>query len=359
MVNPPKEDDLLSHGDTLYKGLIAAATNGAWDDDEYRRVRKSLLLHPELSGLAPSFLKEQRDLETFRKFMQGKFGDYHARRTYIAEQLAPLLNQLEKVEVEGVSTLESYTQTGSLGRGGFGEVFRYRHNLLEMDFAFKVFSPMFYEGGEGHLERFFREARILFSLSHRSIVRVYDVGMLGRRPYIRMEYFSGMHLNERLRLGRLTPANALALVSEIASALKHAHEVGVVHRDIKPSNIMIAKPDLVRLIDFGLGVYIEQDIVSRITKSGDSMAGGHYTAPELLENPQLLEPTSDIYSLGAVWYTLLAGRPPAGSGAREALGQEVQLAEDYTDTLIRCIADKTVRYTSCDELIQDLKMLEN
>nr|WP_240978577.1 serine/threonine-protein kinase [Longimicrobium terrae] len=276
----------------------------------------------------------------------------------MAQAFNPLLDELE-----GATHLPGlhYEQGEIIGQGGFGVVYRYHHRLLGMDFAVKVFAPAFSEGGEGHLERFFREARILFALEHPNIVRVHDVGLLGRRPYIRMEMVQGRSLEQVIKQhGRIAPRHALRVVVEIAEALHHAHTVArVVHRDLRPSNVLVSKEPRrrVRLIDFGLGVFIEEEIVSRITREGERAVGGHFTAPELTANPRLLDPRSDIYSLGALWYTLLTGRPPAGINPGVALAAVDGISEVYADTLLQCLADVEHRTRSAEALVEQLRAL--
>jgi len=166
-----------------------------------------------------------------------------------------------------------------------------------MDFAVKIFAPAFYQGGEKELERFFQEAKMLFALDHPSIIKVYDAGLLGSRPFIRMEYFNGRNLNEILiEHGVLTPQEALVMMKNLASAISHAHSKGIIHRDLKPSNVMAAAPNQFRVIDFGLGLLVENELHTRFTKTGEGTISGYYFAPELVENPKLVDRRSDIYS---------------------------------------------------------------
>jgi serine/threonine protein kinase len=222
----------------------------------------------------------------------------------------------------------------------------------------KLFAPI-YDGLEGHhMERFFREARILFSLNHPNIIRVFDVGLYQGRPFIRMELFDGETLNDVLKTrGRISSKSALAIVGRIAEGLDHAHKKGVIHRDLKPSNVMIAKPKQLRILDFGLGVFVEDDIVSRITKTGDSVVGGYYTAPELLQDPKLLDPRVDIYSLGAIWFNLLTGRAPVGVDVVEALDAEVELWQDEREALLKCLRPSNRRHASTRDLLAALEQI--
>jgi serine/threonine protein kinase len=247
-----------------------------------------------------------------------------------------------------------------IGRGGFGEVYRYKHEFLQMDFAVKVFSPFYTEDEDTLLQRFFREARILFALNHPNVIRVFDVGILENRPFILMELFPGITLNEKLQKdGRVGPEFARNVVTQIAAGLQHAHAANVLHRDLKPSNVMVLgdNADEVRILDFGLGVFVEADIAKRLTKPGDGLVGGHYSAPELIAEPRLLEPHIDIYSVGAIWFTLLTGRPPAGSNIAEVLDSEVQLLPKEREALLRCLRDAANRFATASELLDTLRSL--
>jgi serine/threonine protein kinase len=247
-----------------------------------------------------------------------------------------------------------------IGRGGFGEVYRYKHEFLQMDFAVKVFSPFYTEDKDTLLQRFFREARILFALNHPNVIRVFDVGILENQPFILMELFPGKTLNEKLQQnGRVSPEFARNVVTQIAAGLQHAHAANVLHRDLKPSNVMVLgdNAEEVRILDFGLGVFVEADIAKRLTKPGEGLVGGHYSAPELIAEPRLLEPHIDIYSVGAIWFTLLTGRPPAGSNIAEVLDSEVHLSPEEREALLRCLRDAPNRFASASELRDTLRSL--
>lgn len=324
----------------LKSGLTRHATGGRFDDDEYRRLRK-ILLGSSLATFVPEFIRKSRDLSDFWAFIQPLFPTYRERRSYLNEHFEKLFEQVETSPLEQVANFEIGER---LGRGGFGEVYRFHHRLLNMDFAVKLFAPVYGGSDSGHMDRFFREARILFALDHPNIIRVFDVGLYQGRPFIRMELFEGETLNDVLKeRGRIGPKYARAIVRRISEGLVHAHAKGVIHRDLKPSNVMIAKPKQLRILDFGLGVFVEEDIVSRVTKTGESVVGGYYTAPELLQNPKLLDPRVDIYSVGAIWFDLLTGRAPAGVDVAEALDAEVELVRQERDVLLSCLRPVTKR----------------
>jgi serine/threonine-protein kinase len=338
----------------LKSGLTRRATGGAFEDEEYRRLRK-LLLGSSVAPLVPDFVRKSRDLGDFWAFIQPLFPSYRERRSYLNEHFEKLLEQVDTTALAQVANFEIGEP---LGRGGFGEVYRFRHRLLQIDFAVKLFAPIYGGIESGHMDRFFREARILFALNHPNIIRVFDVGIYQDRPFIRMELFPGQTLNDVLKTrGRLSPKYARAIVARIAEGLDHAHSKGVIHRDLKPSNVMVAKPKQLRILDFGLGVFIEEDIVSRVTKTGESVVGGYYTAPELLQDAKLLDPRVDIYSVGAIWFNLVTGRAPAGVDVAEALDSEVELSDSEREALLKCLRSSARRYSSARELMTTLEEL--
>ncbi|MBD7945823.1 serine/threonine-protein kinase [Psychrobacillus sp. FSL K6-2684] len=352
----PKEDDVLELIEYFKSELIIYATGGSSNisDSEYARIRKILIGIPNINDLVPEFVKKYRSKLEFWGFIKEEYSSYAERRTYLAKVFNAMVDRLEE---SNFLLIPQYERNQLIGEGGFGQVYKVENELIKMSFAIKVLNPAFANGGEGNLERFFREARILFKLHHPNIIKVYDVGLTGKIPFIKMEHFEGKDLNKVLKdHSNLTPEKALVLIEEVSEALNYAHnEVGIVHRDIRPSNIMVARPNQFRLIDFGLGVFLEKELVSRITRSGENIVGGHYTAPELLENPSLLDPRSDIYSLGAVWFTVLTGRPPAGSRIKDQLLSIPRLKGEYSDMILKCLDDLEDRYQNINELLNDIQ----
>ena len=239
-----------------------------------------------------------------------------------------------------------------IGQGGFGLVYKVKHKYLEQFFAIKIFRQHPFSTGIHDKERFFKEANILFNLSHPAIIRIYDIGLYNDKPFIKMEYFQGKNLNEILvRYGRIKYDKALRLVKTIADALSYAVEkLGVVHRDLKPSNVMAAIPERFKVIDFGLGIYIEDELRTRLTQTGETVASSAYTAPELQANPQLINCACDIYSLGAIWYECLLGRVPQGTGIEEALNAEINVPPAHKKVILRSLQfDPNKRFRNWNE----------
>jgi len=352
----PDEDDISLQIEHLKMGLLAKATDGDFEQTEYSRLRKITLGIPGITNI-PRFLKVCRTADEFRAWIQGEAPTYKERRLIVAEEINPILEFVEYETGEGALEFKKlYEEKEIIGNGGFGQVYRYEHRLLKIPFAVKIFAPAFYEGGEKELERFFQEARMLFQFNHPSIIKVYDAGLIGKRPFIRMEYFEGKNLNEILmEHGVLNADNALTMMEHLVSGMEHAHDkIGIIHRDLKPSNIMAAKPSQFRIIDFGMGIFIENELHSRLTKTGEATVSGYYNAPELVENPKLVDKKSDIYSLGAIWYTALTGQPPAGTELMENLKNIEGVNDSYIRSIEKCLANIESRTNSCRELLDEI-----
>ncbi|MDB4963434.1 MAG: protein kinase family protein [Myxococcales bacterium] len=226
-------------------------------------------------------------------------------------------NELAELPARPPANREKWVEIGS---GGFGVVYRATDPRLEIEFAWKVFEPYPGLSYADARARFLREAGLLFRLRHENIVRVYDAGELhDGRPYIKMEFFDGLNLNKARAQRPLSTDEVLTVVGRLAAAVEHAHSRSITHRDIKPSNVLISVTNEVRLIDFGLGVLVEEAVNrARLTKTTDHF-GDAFSAPELLENAKTTDPAVDIYSIGAVWFWLHAGHTPKGVGADEAI----------------------------------------
>ncbi|MBI5241486.1 MAG: serine/threonine protein kinase [Elusimicrobia bacterium] len=194
-----------------------------------------------------------------------------------------------------------------LGQGGMGAVYRAHHIALDRPVALKVINPDWL-GSSAAAEAFLREARIAARLEDPRIVQVYDVGVYGEQTYIVMQLVPGQTLEDKVaRGGPLPPEEALRVLKEAAMALAVAHKQGVVHRDVKPANIMLGPGSAVRLMDFGLSVMAGR---SEAPQEGLSTMGSFdFMAPEQgFGAPP--DPRMDLYSLGAVYFYALAGRPP-------------------------------------------------
>lgn len=191
---------------------------------------------------------------------------------------------------------------------------------------------------------------MLYDLKHPNIITVREVGLYQERPFIVMDYFESITLNRALiDYGKMPPDKALRMIEMITSALGHAHDKNIVHRDLTPGNIILAPEDC-RVIDFGLGVYIEQALKSRLTHPGEAPAGGNFAARELLADPTLVDARSDIFSIGALWYHAVTNDYPAGSELAGSLATVDGLPESHQRVILKCLSDIENRYQTCHEL---------
>jgi uncharacterized protein YndB with AHSA1/START domain/tRNA A-37 threonylcarbamoyl transferase component Bud32 len=196
-----------------------------------------------------------------------------------------------------------------LGQGGMGVVYKGRQPLLDRHVAIKIVRPELL-GETGSVERFLREARTLARLRHPYIVTVHDVGKVDQLYYLVMEYVEGQSLRQLLSEKSVAEQDAVEFVPQMAEALQHAHESGVVHRDIKPENVLVDDRGRVRLVDFGLATLFGP--AARPSADAELVAGTPgYMAPEQYTSPESVDHRADIYSTGVVFYEMLAGCRPS------------------------------------------------
>jgi len=243
-----------------------------------------------------------------------------------------------------------------LGQGGMGVVYKARQKSLDRLVALKILAVPS-DAGPGFAERFAREARALASLSHPSIVTVYDFGQAGGRYYLLMEYVDGANLHQLIRGGEIDPRQALRIVSQICDALQFAHDAGVVHRDIKPENILVDRKGRVKIADFGLAKILGQtgdDL--RLTDAQQVMGTAHYMAPEQIERPLEVDHRADIYSLGVVFYELLTGELPIGRFQPPSRKIEVDVRVD--EVVLKTLAkEPQLRYQNASEIKTDVEVI--
>lgn len=219
---------------------------------------------------------------------------------------------------------DRYELTEQIGTGGMATVWRATDTLLGRSVAVKRLLPHLAMDPRA-AERFKREAQSAARLSHPGIVTVFDTGEDEEGPFIILELIEGETLAANLaEAGSLSPDVIVDIVSQVGSALDHAHALGVVHRDIKPANLILDSEGRVRLTDFGIARTVDDP--TTITATGELVGTISYIAPELLEDAPAT-PASDVYSLAAVTYELLAGRPPFSAETPAALLEAVRRAE--------------------------------
>lgn len=316
---------------------------------------------------------------------------------------------------EGITdSFGDYEILEEISRGGMGVVYKAHQISLNRIVAIKMILAG-HLADDSQVRRFRTEAEAAASLDHPGIVPVYEVGERDGRAFFSMGYVNGPSLAERLKEGPLPPRDASALLQKIALAVQYAHDCGVIHRDLKPSNVLLssvtsikvgsssgsgqaAKPkdtspgssesrqddsssdsnhpstdDLVpRITDFGLAKLLQTE--SDLTVSGQVMGTPSYMPPEQARGHQdEIGPCSDIYSLGAVLYHTLTGRPPFQADnpvetLRQVVDQEPvsprqlnsEIPIDLDTICLKCLAKApSKRYASAEQLADDLKRFRN
>jgi serine/threonine-protein kinase len=193
-----------------------------------------------------------------------------------------------------------------LGRGGMGEVYEAEHTVKEWTVAVKLMSDTFSKDPVFR-ERMKREARTAGRLQEPHVVPIHDYGEIDGQMYMEMRLIEGVDLDTLLkRYGPLTPPRAVAIITQIASALDAAHAAGVMHRDVKPPNILVTRDDFAYLVDFGIASATTDE---KLTQLGTAVGTWKYMAPERFSNEEVTY-RADIYALACVLHEALTGSPP-------------------------------------------------
>ena len=262
-----------------------------------------------------------------------------------------------------------------IARGGMGKVYRALQMPLNRMVALKVLNPTYTsEQSSDFHRRFFLEAATAARLSHPNTVTIFDYGCSQDDIlYIAMEYLDGMNLREALRLQPVfAPARAVAIATQIGHAVAEAHSLGVVHRDLKPANIFLIQhanqPDFVKVLDFGL-VKQTHDADQNLTRTGLFLGSPGYMSPEQIRGKEV-DKRCDIYTLGALLYEMLTGRPPfVRANSMETLmahvhdplpsfreiNPAVSVSPALEKLVRKCMAkDPSCRYASMDDMLANL-----
>jgi serine/threonine-protein kinase len=282
------------------------------------------------------------------------------------------INRLRR-QIIAARRLGQYQLGSRIGAGGMGEVYLAEHQFLKRPCAIKLVHPD-HQADPRVLERFEREVRLTATLSHWNTVEIYDYGRGedGTYYYV-MEYLPGLSLAELVkRYGPLPPERVVYLLRQVCMALREAHAAGLVHRDIKPSNIIAARrgglDDVAKLLDFGLVLPRMLDSGGHLTAQGQVVGTPTFMAPEQSRGGRDVDARSDLYSLGAVAYALLTGRPPFDDDdpfevmmahARDPVVPPsrhcADIPEDLERVVLRCLAkDPADRFPDAESLEQAL-----
>ena len=252
-----------------------------------------------------------------------------------------------------------------LGEGGMGAVYKAKDRELDRLVALKVIRPELAENPEIH-QRFKQELILARQVTHKNVIRIFDLGEAEGTKFISMEYIEGQDLRTLLReRGKFTPEEAVGVMAQVCRALDAAHSEGVVHRDLKPANIMVDKKGKVSVMDFGVARSIEQP---GITQTGTLVGTLEYMSPEQAQGEKV-DTRSDLFTLGIIFYELLTGKVPFQADTPTATllkrlqEQAVPPAKldaavplPLSDVTVKCLQiDTDHRYQSALEVLWDLE----
>jgi eukaryotic-like serine/threonine-protein kinase len=284
-------------------------------------------------------------------------GDQWRDTQPVAEELSPgtiLANRYEILQIVGI--------------GGMGAVYKARDIEIGRLVAFKVIRPEFARD-RAIIDRFKQELLLASQVTHKNVIRIFDLGEADGMKFITMEYIHGPDIHSLLRKkGKFSPSEAVDMVRQICRALEAAHSVGVIHRDLKPQNVLREDSGRILVMDFGLARTLEDN---GMTQSGSLVGTMDYMSPEQALG-QTLDQRSDIFALGIIFYELLSGQMPfQGASAVARLIARTQhpveplstidpaIPQPLCDIVCRCLErDVNLRYQHAHEVLADLDAFE-
>jgi serine/threonine-protein kinase len=277
-------------------------------------------------------------------------------------------------------TLGNYVIQEKIGAGGMGMVFKAEHRRMKRIVAVKVLPPSALKD-PAVLKRFHREVEAVAKLTHPNIVAAYDADECHGVHFLAMEFVEGIDLAQHINQhGPVSVADGVNYTLQTAQGLEHAHRQGIVHRDIKPGNLLLDKHGTVKILDMGLARFQEGsnaaspiDAATVLTQNGSMMGTVDFMSPEQALDSHLADHASDMYSLGATLYFLLAGQALFGGNTlmarvlahREQPAPSLRAARPEIPPQIDSIFQRMVakkkeaRFPSMTDLIRDLSNWEN
>lgn len=286
---------------------------------------------------------------------------------YVTKRQLTRLRQLIEAERSG-QQIPGYKIIAKIGAGAMATVFKARQLSLDRVVAIKVLPRKFSQNAQ-FIERFYAEGRAAASLNHPNIVQAFDVGKAQDYHYFVMEYVDGRSVyDDIVKHKRYSEGEAIDIVIQVAEALQHAHERGLIHRDVKPKNIMITREGVAKLADMGLARAIS-DKEAAEAEAGKAFGTPYYISPEQIRGEVSIGPATDIYSLGATLYHMVTGTVPfdgknPSSVMHKHLKAELvppdhvnpKLSPGISEVIEMMMAkDPARRHRSCRDLLVDLR----
>ncbi|MCH2211381.1 MAG: serine/threonine protein kinase [Fuerstiella sp.] len=342
-------------------------------EDRSQQVVQAIAEHPELEQQIRELAATAMIVDEMAAFQSGDFTEV-AIAAVSADDFQPGVPRSSP----GLR-IGKYELLEEIGRGGMGVVYRAHQTDLNRDVALKMIPNAEFVAVD-NLARLRREALAAGHLSHPNVVPVYDVGEQDGYPWFCMKFIDGETLSDRLQRGAMGTQEAVRLILPIVDAIRTAHAEGILHRDLKPSNILIADDGTPFVTDFGLSKRTQFSAQSQshlsgkrdasITTTGAILGTPAWMSPEQAEGQTaVIGYASDIYSLGAVLYAMLTGRPPFQAATPletllmviEQEPPSVRITNPSIDSDLEMIVTKCLqkpadlRYLTADALAQDLR----
>lgn len=263
-----------------------------------------------------------------------------------------------------------YQLQKKIGAGAMAVVYKAKQVSLDRTVALKVLPKRLSTNAE-FVERFYREGKAAAALNHNNIVQAIDVGEAGGYHFFAMEYVEGNTVYDEIASGKVyKEAEVIAIIRQVAEALLHAHERGIIHRDVKPKNIILTRDRVAKLADMGLA-RATSDVEAAMAEEGRAYGTPYYISPEQVVGKRDIDHRADIYSLGATAYHLVTGRVPFEAPTPLAVMNKhrdepltppdhinTQLTAGLAATIEKMMAkNRDERYPSCRELLEDLDLL--
>lgn len=269
----------------------------------------------------------------------------------------------------------------TLGEGGMGAVFKARDREVDRIVALKVIRPEL-AGSEDILKRFRQELVLSRKITHRNVVRIFDLGIADGLRFISMEYIEGRELAHILQeKGKLPPREAAEIMLQVCKGLAVAHAEGVIHRDLKPQNIMVDRQKRAAVMDFGIAHSLDAAVIEAVssvahapspeslTLVGSLLGTPGYMCPEQAR-AEKVDNRSDLFTVGLIFYELLTGDVPGRKGSladllrdrselqiRPPIEVDSSIPRPLNDIIARCVQlDPAKRYQSADQIVHDLEV---
>ncbi len=264
-------------------------------------------------------------------------------------------------------TISHYNILSELGRGGMGVVYKAADTKLDRTVALKVLPPHSI-GSQDDRARFYREARAAAALHHPHIATIFEIDEDDGQPFIAMEYVDGQALDDRIAERPLPLKQAVGMAIQIAEALKAAHAKNIVHRDIKSANVMLTSSGDAKVLDFGLA---KTAASTKLTQMGSTLGTVAYMSPQQARGEDV-DHRTDLWSLGAVMYQMIAGKLPFPGDFEQAVVYSILNEEPQPLTAVRTgvpmglewivskllAKDPDERYQTATDLLVDLRTVD-